>query len=122
MDVIKQQDGPKTLFYLDPPYLSSTRASNGNYEHEMTEGQHIRLLEVIQGCEASVMLSGYPNELYDVHLTGWHRHDFEIDNKVSGSKEKRRMIESVWCNFRNEEGLGIISRSPKKEVTNDHAE
>lgn len=103
VDVIQQQDGAKTLFYLDPPYLSSTRASSGNYEHEMTEGQHVRLLEVIQGCEASVMMSGYPNELYDEMLADWERHDFEIDNKVSGTKQKRRMIESVWCNFRVEE-------------------
>jgi len=99
VDVIRQQDGPKTLFYLDPPYLPSTRASNGNYEHEMTEEQHIRLLEAIRACEGKVMLSGYPNELYDDMLAGWRRHDFEIDNKVSGSKQKRVMVESVWCNF-----------------------
>ena len=29
LDVIRQQDGSRTLFYLDPPYLHSTRASTG---------------------------------------------------------------------------------------------
>lgn len=104
VDVIRQQDGVETLFYLDPPYLPSTRVSSGNYEHEMTEDQHVRLLETIQGCEGKVMLSGYPNELYDDMLIGWQRHDFKIDNKVSGAKQKRRMVESVWCTFRLPEG------------------
>lgn len=104
VDVIRQQDGPKTLFYLDPPYVPSTRTSSGNYEHEMSEDQHMHLLEVLQCCEGNVMLSGYPNELYDEVLAEWNRHDFEIDNKVSGTKEKRKMVESVWCNFRVEDG------------------
>ena len=48
----------------------------------------------------SVMISGYPNRLYDrVALPDWNRHDFPIDNKASGAKTKPRMIESVWCNF-----------------------
>tara|TARA_R110002072_G_scaffold303073_2_gene492840 strand:+ start:3112 stop:3984 length:873 start_codon:yes stop_codon:yes gene_type:complete len=99
VDVIRQQDGQKTLFYLDPPYLPSTRASCGNYEHEMAEPEHIRLLDAIRCCEGKVMLSGYPNELYGDLLAGWQRHDFEIDNKVSGAKQKRAMVESVWTNF-----------------------
>ena len=37
LEVIRQQDGPATLFYLDPPYLHETRASPGTYKHEMSE-------------------------------------------------------------------------------------
>ncbi|EMI55213.1 DNA adenine methylase [Rhodopirellula sallentina] len=99
LDVICQQDGERTLFYLDPPYLPSTRASSGNYEHEMTNDQHVLLLETIRACKGNVMLSGYPNDLYNEMLDGWNRHDFEIDNKVSGAQQKRVMVESVWCNF-----------------------
>ncbi len=36
-EVIRQQDGSKTLFYLDPPYLHETRASTEAYKHEMSE-------------------------------------------------------------------------------------
>lgn len=98
-EVIKQQDGPKTLFYLDPPYLPSTRSSAGNYEHEMSHEQHQELLDVIRSCKGKVMSSGYPNEMYDDVLQGWNRHDFEIDNKVAGGSTKRTMTETVWCNF-----------------------
>lgn len=38
LDVIKSQDGEKTLFYLDPPYLHETRSATKCYEHEMTTG------------------------------------------------------------------------------------
>ncbi len=99
LDVIRQQDGPETLFYLDPPYLQATRASEDVYEHEMTETQHAELLEVVCECEGGVMLSGYPSELYDRLLTDWERHEFAVPNQAAGGKQKRQMTEVVWCNF-----------------------
>ena len=76
IDVIQQQDGPKTLFYLDPPYLHSTRASTGNYAHEMDEAAHRELLATIRACAGKVILSGYSNDLSDGVLHDWNRHDF----------------------------------------------
>ncbi len=99
VEVIQRQDGKKTLFYLDPPYLLSTRVSCRDYKYEMTNEEHIRLLETVRFCKGKVMLSGYPNALYDDVLSDWQRHDFNIDNKVSGRKQKKMMTESVWCNF-----------------------
>lgn len=97
--VIKQQDGERTLFYLDPPYVHNTRSATDAYQHEMHESAHAELLSAIQQCRGRVMLSGYPNELYDRTLGDWNRHDREIDNKVSGGASKRMMTESIWCNF-----------------------
>jgi DNA adenine methylase len=99
VDVIRQQDGPATLFYLDPPYLHDTRASKDVYQHEMTEADHRELLATIKQCQGKVMLSGYPNELYSGELAGWNRHDFLIDNKAAGGTTKRKMIEAVWMNY-----------------------
>ena len=99
LEVIRQQDGAATLFYLDPPYLHETRATTGNYQHEMTEEDHREMLAAIKQCQGKVMLSGYPNSLYDGELAGWRRQDFLIDNKVSGGKVKRQMTESMWMNF-----------------------
>lgn len=99
LGVIRQQDGAETLHYLDPPYLPSTRTSIDAYEHEMSEEDHRQMLETIVECKGSVMLSGYHNKLYDSFLSQWNRHDFKIDNKVSGAKSKRKVTESVWCNF-----------------------
>jgi DNA adenine methylase len=99
MDVIRQQDGSGTLFYLDPPYLSETRTADDVYAHEMGKPEHARLLETIRACKGHVMLSGYPSEMYDRSLEGWTRHEFTLPNQAAGGKQKRRMIEVVWCNF-----------------------
>jgi len=99
VDVIRQQDGPATLFYLDPPYLHDTRASTNAYQHEMGEADHRELLATIKQCQGKVMLSGYPNEVYNAELADWNRQDFVIDNKVAGGKTKREMTESVCMNY-----------------------
>lgn len=97
--VIQSQDGPNTLFYCDPPYLHSTRTVTDAYYHEMTDDRHRQLLAAINRCEGAVMISDYPNRLYDRELRGWNRHDFKIDNKASGAATKRIVTECVWGNF-----------------------
>lgn len=98
-EVIRSQDGPRVLHYLDPPYLHETRQSTCAYKYEMSEQDHSQLLDVILKCKGNVMLSGYPNDMYDQKLSGWRREDFTIDNKVAGGESKRQMTESVWMNF-----------------------
>lgn len=46
-DLIRQQDGKKTLFYMDPPYLHATRSSTGEYKHEMSDMEHFLLLTLL---------------------------------------------------------------------------
>lgn len=102
LDVIRQQDGPRTLFYLDPPYLHETRATTGEYgEHEMTVEQHTGLLNLCKTLKGKVMLSGYRSDLYDRKLgtLHWNRHDFTLPNQAAGGKTKRRMVECVWTNY-----------------------
>lgn len=101
LDVIRSEDGPRTLFYLDPPYLHETRATTGEYAHEMTAGQHAELLELLAGIKGRFLLSGYRSDLYDALAArhGWRRHDFDLPNNAAGGKAKRRMTECVWANF-----------------------
>ncbi len=99
LDVIRSQDGPDTLFYLDPPYLAETRASEDVYAHEMTTAQHSKLLQLVCGCKGKVMLSGYESGLYSRHLKDWKRHEFAIKNQAAKVREKRVMTELLWCNF-----------------------
>jgi DNA adenine methylase len=71
LDVIRRHDGPKTLFYLDPPYLRCTRTGNGRYRHEMSDDDHQILLETLLRLRSMVVLSGYPSIMYDEMLVGW---------------------------------------------------
>lgn len=101
LNVIRQQDGPRTLFYLDPPYLHETRATNGEYQHEMSAGEHAALLNVLGEIEGRFLLSGYPSDLYEAARlrNGWRVVTKEIDNKSSSKREKEIKTECLWCNF-----------------------
>ena len=103
--VIQQQDGPNTLFYLDPPYLHETRKVTDAYQFEMTADEHSTLLDVLLIISGKFILSGYRSNLYDAHaLTGaWHRVDIEIDNKSSSAKKKETKTECLWKNFESQD-------------------
>jgi DNA adenine methylase len=95
ISVIKEWDDKNTLFYCDPPYLHSTRASTDVYAYEMTEKDHRELAEVLVACKGKVVLSGYPSELYG----NWRREEIEIANHAAGGREKARMKEVLWFNW-----------------------
>jgi DNA adenine methylase len=86
----------RTLIYLDPPYLMSTRSSKGAiYRHELSsEEEHLRLLEILLNLPCMVMLSGYRSELYDRVIGHWRRAEFQTTNRAG-----KRTLESVWMNF-----------------------
>jgi DNA adenine methylase len=100
-DVIRQQDGPGTLFYLDPPYVPATRTAPKVYAHEMTLEQHGRLLQRLSRIEGKFLLSGYDHWLYQAAAErwGWHRHEFDMPNNAAGGDTKKRMVECVWTNW-----------------------
>jgi DNA adenine methylase len=102
VDVIRSQDGPDTLFYLDPPYLPDTKASHVFGPLEMSIEQHAQLLDVIVGVQGKVMISGYASTLYDTRLSGWSRHEFRLPNSAASGVMKRDMTEIVWCNFKSD--------------------
>ena len=98
--IVRAQDGPKTLFYCDPPYLHSTRTARDAYgAFEMSEAQHRALLDALGQCQGKVMLSGYPSALYDAALADWTRHAFDLPNNAASGSTKRRETEVLWCNF-----------------------
>jgi DNA adenine methylase len=107
LDVIEKFDRPGTLFYLDPPYLHETRATTGEYgSYEMTEEDHVALLERLARLKGRFLLSGYRSTLYDRFACSWSwgRRDFDLPNQAAGGKEKRRMVECVWANYPLGEG------------------
>lgn len=101
LDVIRQQDGSKTLFYLDPPYLHETRTARGAYAHEMSQADHARLLAALTQIKGKFLLSGYQSELYRnvARLSGWKLSEKEIDNKASSNKTKEIKTECLWMNY-----------------------
>jgi DNA adenine methylase len=119
LEIIKQYDNPSTVFYLDPPYVRSTRQKE-EYKYEMTDSHHSNLIDLILNCKGSVTLSGYNNEIYkQLEDCNWKRFDFatssymagrikgsKLQGKGSATKHAAR-TESIWINPRCQELLGM---------------
>lgn len=109
LDVLAQHDAPETLFYIDPPYMPETRSQKSKrgrlryhaYSHEMTRADHEGLLHAVKSVKGMVVLSGYPNDLYEAELTGWER-----DERVALADGARERMEVLWLNPAAAEALG----------------
>lgn len=89
----------RTLIYADPPYLPSTRTSASRYRHEYGYGDHVALLDVLTRASragALVILSGYPNQLYDTTLADWYTHTFQVMSRGGVRTEK------LWLSYEPE--------------------
>lgn len=93
LELIRKFNHDNVLIYADPPYLLETRGGK-QYRHEMTEQDHLGLLAALKQHKGSVILSGYPSEMYDRELAGWSR----ITRKSHNQNAEQR-TEVLWCNF-----------------------
>ncbi|MBA2610540.1 MAG: DUF3850 domain-containing protein [Bacteroidetes bacterium] len=67
-----------TFVYLDPPYpLGSRKSDKLVYDFEMTDLQHIDLLQLIKSMPAKVAISTYKNDLYHNALKSWNCYTFQ---------------------------------------------
>lgn len=98
LQVMARYDHPDALVYLDPPYVPGTRSTKKRgesmfhaYAHELTDDDHVQLLDAILATEAMVVLSGYANDLYDDALKGWER--LELATHADGALDR---LEILW--------------------------
>lgn len=90
-EVMRIHDGPDTLHYVDPPYVSDTRDNGDDYRHEMTDEDHSSLAETLQSLTGAVVLSGYRCPLYDHLFASWHR----VERKALADGARAR-VECLW--------------------------
>ena len=89
------QSEQRILFYLDPPYLMTTRKSKKEiYRYEMSRAEHERLLNLIVGLNCDVMISGYWSNLYEAYLSEWRVITF-----LSQTRGGTPGLENLWLNF-----------------------
>lgn len=99
--LLRQEDTEDTLFYIDPPYLHQTRGYKDAYKFEMTEDQHIEMLDELEKIEGKFVLSGYHSDLYKKYATrnGWRTHEMIISHCSSTEKKKKNKTEVIWMNY-----------------------
>lgn len=72
--ILQQYDSKKTLFYIDPPYVHSTRKSKVIYNKEMENHQQRELVNKVCNLQGYVILSGYDNKIYkSLEERGWKK-------------------------------------------------
>ena len=89
--ILDRYDSPDTLFYLDPPYIHSTRGKADeevltkkdgetqeefderiknhrvkyDYHHELTDDMHVLLVDKLLKIKGKFIMSGYDHPIYD---------------------------------------------------------
>ena len=109
--ILPLYDTEETFFYLDPPYLPSTRKA-GQYAHELSDSDHEDLVDALLALRGKALLSGYANPLYaKLEAAGWHRRDFATVCHAAGrtraigirgpgsATAKAPRTETVWANY-----------------------
>jgi DNA adenine methylase len=90
-------DHADCVWYCDPPYVHSTRRDKNFYRHEMTDGEHVELLEGLSRLRGTVMVSGYGCDLYDRMVVGWERYTREAVSNGSHDVEGDTLrTEVLW--------------------------
>lgn len=101
VDVIRRFQSKKVLVYCDPPYVLSSRTGK-QYKHEMTDSDHVDLLNALIEHPGPVILSGYHSTLYDEMLVGWHRDEFQTYSPAGTPK-----TEVLWMNYQSNRQISM---------------
>lgn len=101
--IMRRYRADSVLIYADPPYLTETRTQK-LYVHEMTDADHIELLDTLDAHPGPVILSGYACDLYDNRLKHWYR----VTHRAQAEKGQVR-----------EEVLWLKNIEPQKQLRLD---
>lgn len=108
--ILDRYDSAETFFYLDPPYVASSRRSGG-YRCELGDDDHKELVDRVLGLKGRVLLSGYPNGIYQPLERVWNSRRWDVVCNAAGrtrgngmmgagnAKKKQPRIEAVWMNY-----------------------
>lgn len=91
LDVMRRFSSADCLIYADPPYLPSTRTQK-MYGEEMTEADHLELLETLREHDGPAVLSGYDNKIYNSLLSDWEH----ISLKPPKVEKAAHRVEKLW--------------------------
>lgn len=121
-------DQGKAFIYLDPPYRKVSRKSQADvYRFEMTDSDHSDLLsQIVAMGDQQIMISHYPDPMYDEMLKGWVHHDFysTIRNGVALERiymnyqltDKLHDYSYIGKDFREREALARIKKNFVKKL------
>lgn len=92
MELLLRYKRKDVLIYADPPYVHETRTTT-SYRYEMSNQDHVELLDMLDAHPGPVLLSGYAHHLYDDRLQHWRRETRQAKAEGGASRE-----EVLWIN------------------------
>ena len=115
IELINRYNTKDVFIYADPPYLHGTRKGY-LYKHEMTNQEHVELLEVLLKNPGKVLLSGYDSELYNAMLSGWNKvsKDTQVENGL-------KRTEVLWMNYQLQMRMFFLREGQGWTNTNFHS-
>lgn len=124
LEVIRYWDSPNTVFYLDPPYVPSTRRNNHFYgDNEQDDQFHIQLIDLLSEISGAFALSAYRNPIYDrlvergVAKLLTHQRNASIIGRTRALQEKQYIGTKDWVDMQNRtECLYIKSNGIAKQT------
>ena len=104
--IIPSCDNKNAFFYLDPPYVHSSRKGKDRYKHEMSNEDHLELVEIILSAKGKFIISGYENEIYSkLEKYGWKKFNYQTISWAAARKKgekkgeiskKQKREECIW--------------------------
>ena len=68
----------------------------GYYNHELTDDDHIQLLNQLNDVSGLVILSGYESQIYNDMLKKWFK--YSTTSRISAGRGTAVRTETVWLN------------------------
>lgn len=103
---LKRWDDEKTIFYLDPPYIQSTRKAKKAYgEFELEIDKHENIVRKLLEIKGQAIVSMYDSCIYNrLSDNGWKKEYKNVKTSstiISDSKLNTNKKEVIWYNIRN---------------------
>ncbi|MBY0485927.1 MAG: DNA adenine methylase [Flavobacteriaceae bacterium] len=86
-------DKKDVFLFLDPPYLLDTRTDKELYKYEMSQSDHVQLLNEALQLNCNCMIIHPKCELYDTMLTNWNKVEIKI------RYNRKTSIECLYMNY-----------------------
>lgn len=97
-ELVPRFNFPNVLIYADPPYVIGSRScKRKQYNHEMTDDDHVELLDLLKAHKGPVVISGYDSPLYADALRDWNR-----ETRIVVAQSSTHRTETLWMNFEPE--------------------
>ncbi|MBN6597027.1 DNA adenine methylase [Citrobacter sedlakii] len=96
---MRDHDTESTLHFVDPPYVHDTRTGSTKtsaYRFEMSNAEHVELLNAMKELQGMVIVCGYDSKLYNDSLVGWQR--VTRTTAANGHSGSVQRTECLWIN------------------------